>query len=105
MRRGGKRKGEIARKRQKVRKRKRKRQLMDSSYSKLRDNMKALPQSVYSKTTECLSLCVCVCYFTVASLASFLCVFVSVSLCNYSHSSLYTTGVAAGFAKLTFECL
>ncbi len=58
------------------------RKLMASSYSKLSDNMKALPQSIYHEKN---SVCVCVCVFcvsdcTAASLASFLCVYVCQSV-------------------------
>lgn len=74
----------------------------NSSYSKLRDNMKASPQSVYCKTTVWARLRVCV--IALVHLLQAFCVCVRLSVCVITLIPLHTTGIAAGFAKLTLKC-
>lgn len=85
------------------RERKVERELMAPSYSKLRDDMKASPRSIYHKKNT-VRVCVCVSDCTVASLASFLCVFMSVSLCNYSHSSPHNS-YSCRFCQVDIQAL
>lgn len=75
---------------------------MASSYSKLRDNMKASPRSIYHKKN---TVCVFVSLIALLHLLQAFCLCLCLSVCVITLIPPLTTAIAAGFAKLTFKRL